>query len=510
MPRSGKQVDHYTRGKIIKQKQPQHGHIDYEGDSDSERERSPHRAASDQSMATSQKRPRLESEPQLMESQGTGQQETMTERAGNGGGNAIAGYKGAYVGDGQTNEGFLEKYNEFKEYHSRQSQCLSTSWVSTYSSPPANAITSNPFGGGYTEIYSDVGTQSVIDGIMTYPINWTANKFVDRKFYSQATPLGPTFAAMFNRCRLMSITVSVSAKSYVCSGINQAPFTKIASTNPAISSPDINYIQYTNVVGSPQTTFIGYAGANNPGSTMVEIPMDYWVMRDVDNKFSAAIANNGSIPHDPSVAVSSPQIIGPVDRTFGNIRNEDTIAGIMPHNGNWSFTRKVNQREASYLSPSTMAVAMGVGNDLTTDYTGQNATLPNIQQLISLIEGSTPSTSTVFQLQTSNEGFNILIAPMNPPISYLPATAILAAALPPNVGLIPIVNLQTHFTVKYTACWNLWQYNYEALTARLNMNEVFLMREAMKEIGRTNRERFTGGTKNVRAIKDSKIVEINM
>lgn len=401
------------------------------------------------------------------------------------GGSSVGGQRGAYHGDNSTNEHWQRKYNEIKTYHSRQTQSFVTGWVSGASAPPASSAN---YVQGFDALYSDQFAQKAADQVLSYPINFTVNKFYDRHFAGVNPGDSNEFSTMYAYCRLKHVNAEVSARTYLVSGINQQQLVNQPPVDGLTGEPNINYNYYTNTTSAPFVPQPGQASIIYPTTTMVEVPMDYYVYRDYDNKFVNGNVTTGNIAHDPSVSVSSPQVNVPADRTMFNLRNEDSWLGVMKHNETWNMSREVKQMPGFVLNPK--AVAVSGGPESSTEWTGQGP-FPNISTLIAACEIPVPNTSASgFGNQVFIEGFNILLVPMNPPISWILASQNPSGDIPnpPAQGYVPIVNIQTHFFVKYEGVWDLWQYLFEPISTYRIQDEVAQM--AM------NREAFAHNMKN--------------
>lgn len=444
MPRSHKpnftDNERFGRGKIIKQSKAKPGRINYDEQSDEE--------------LTGEQRELfkiMDHGQQYMQQEAAPAGEGQVKAGGSGANNGM-GFRGAYHGDMMTNHGYLEKYQETHKFTSRYVDVETVNWSELYSVDLGIGTNPNPF--------TLVAGRSDIDGgLISYPINMFAPKFMDNKFYSG-------YSNLYKKVRLLDVRVTIVAKSFTGGAPWSNPGFKPVSTEPLPEGVPgiVDWSNTSGIISQINTaagTGVGPLVYGSGLSNQREVHVPIWMYRDIYNDFVVPPASDPTNPNGYNNINEVPQsAVGPnsySNRVGQSIRNIDGWL-CMAQNGEEIHIRRECGARGNYEFP-TSVLKTWLAPQANNDYQYSNA--PNIMDLINPLEAGTSvaAVGPTNPISPLYEGLNILCVPVYAPYIMWPAQY--PETESGGVGF-PLPNLQTHFYIKYEADWELFDFAYSS------------------------------------------------
>lgn len=377
--------------------------------------------------------------------QTSGQQATSMDTGGAtafaGGGSTGGGFRGKYIGEGQTNFGYEKYYHERVTGHSLKRRQYDFVWgMSKWLKPnlQGNSLFTMEYWGQALP-YIDYGTtggnaavlavdgsieNSICNQVYGNPVNFYIGDFFDNKLLSSSGGI----MRNYNKVRLKSFTIEIS------------PHTTLQSTFDANPNPIL-------VIEKDKVPFDGNRSFRKINNLNYRVATDerqnYWIYRDIYGIYADSLTSN--ITYAPTDSGTSSIGADSVPRTTHQIRAFDNNLGIMSSDKPWSFTREINSMGSYYLKP----------NDI---YTNRKK---NIAYIVNELEGQYVSDPNAMTKRLP-EYFNIIFAPINPPIKNYVNIVISCdqSGANPRTGWIPMVNISTTLYVKLKAQWELFDYNH--------------------------------------------------
>lgn len=280
--------------------------------------------------------------------------------------------------------------------------------------------------------------ESVSDLIMAFPINIYADYFIDNKLLNIVAGTARGIMANYQFFRLKSFTVELQFKTY----------------NVGAASQWGGYYEsfWTVPQQTPESGIKSESswGALNASSNAQEIPISYWVYRDVYNDYTTN-ADPTTIPLSAPENNSFASPPDPYNRAAYSLRNQDIYLTLVKPGETFSYTRELSSFGNYYIPRAKLTPLLGSSI--------------NMQSLVNALERSVSDAASSPYINPLPESFNLLVAPESCPVA-LSRTAVDQTKVGGNFNDVQLVVplIQTYAYAKYLATWEAFNYDYYSTT----------------------------------------------